>query len=91
MSTIRKFSEFQPPSSKVKHSDLIDKTFVIHDYQVYEGQFGEYALATCEVDGEMMTVLIGSEVLLRQLRDLPAEAFPVEVTIVKTGRYYQFV
>lgn len=91
MTTIHKFSEFQAPSAGIKHSDLVDKTFVIHDYQVYNGKFGEYAIAVCEIDGEMASVLIGSEVLLRQLRDLPAEAFPVEVTIVKTGRYYQFV
>lgn len=91
MSTIHKFSEYQTQPSKIKHSDLVNKTFVIHDYQIYEGQFGEYALATCEIDGEMATVLIGSEVLLRQLRDLPAEAFPIEVTIRKTPTYYQFV
>lgn len=88
--TIHKFSDFNRSVWDLRHADLVGVTFVIYSYTLIDGAFGEYALADCLIDGEKKTVMIGSGVLVEQLKELPQDAFPLEVTIQKPGRYYTF-
>lgn len=71
------------------HSDLIDQTIIITDYQPIRTQYGEALLADCVVDGDPMAVLIGSNVLVDQLSYIKDE-LPVQATIRYIKNYYTF-
>lgn len=74
----------------MRHSDLVDKDFIVLGYKPQTTTFGDALLVDAIVDGNRVAVLLGGSVLIPQLK----EAFsgkPMRAKIRKVGRYYSFV
>ena len=82
------FEEIQPGWDMV-HSDLVGQEIVICSAQPCETQFGSAYICECLVDGEMCNVLMGGQVLCKQLEKL-LNRLPFTATIVHEHRYYEF-
>ena len=91
VTSYKKFAECEAVGKKWEytHADLKDRTVVIMGFKPITTQFGECLLAQCLLEGEEVSVLFGGEVLIRQLKLIENE-LPVEATIRKNGRYYEF-
>ena len=87
----KKFSECEAVGKKWEftHADLKDKKLVILSMTPVTTRYGECLLGKCLIDDKETSVLFGGEVLIRQLKLIENE-LPVEATIRKNGRYYEF-
>ena len=71
------------------HKDLLGQEVVISSYREIVTQYGEALIAETLVNGEIHSVLIGAQVLIKQLRDVK-DLLPIRAKVVKPGRYYEF-
>ena len=74
--------------------EILDKEFVIKDFRIFKGQFGDYAviLMQDENTGEEFTVGTGGIAVLDKLKRLKQmKALPCLGKIVKKKRYYDLI
>lgn len=88
---VKSFSEVRQNQTlwDVTHSDVLDKTIIVIEYEEIETAYGTSLRAKCIVDGELKYVLIGSTVLQKQLVE-NKDYLPFECTITRPANYYSF-
>lgn len=69
------------------HKDHIGKLLIIHSYKTIRTKYGPAALTRIDIEGEERNVLLGSEVLQEQLKELD-QNLPILAMIHKPGRAY---
>jgi hypothetical protein len=70
--------------------EVADKVIVIHRFAPITTQYGDSYLADIDLDGEQTTLLVGADVLKRQLQEM-ADSLPMVAVISKPGKAYVFM
>jgi hypothetical protein len=95
---VKTFSEIVPEKksfnvdAKVAFADLIDKDFVVADYEVFPSKFegcDEFAVILLKSDGQELITTTSSRVILDQLEKMKDE-LPVKVRLEKRKKYFTF-
>jgi hypothetical protein len=69
--------------------EVSESVIIVHRYTDITTQYGPAYLADIDHQGEQKTLLVGGEVLMKQLAEL-ADHLPVVTVIRKPGRSYVF-
>lgn len=69
------------------HKDHIGKLLIIHSFKTIRTKYGPAALTKIDIEGVERRVLLGSEVLQEQLKELE-DNLPILAMIHKPGRAY---
>lgn len=69
------------------HKDHIGKLLIIHSFKTIRTKYGPAALTRIDIEGDERRVLLGSEVLQEQLKELE-DNLPILAMIHKPGRAY---
>lgn len=69
--------------------EIVDQVMILHRYTQISTQYGDAYLVDIDVSGNQATLLIGGQVLMKQLAEL-AEYLPIVTVIRKPGRCYVF-
>lgn len=88
---VRKFEDTEAanPDWDYTHVDLLDKPVVIFSITPTTTQYGEAMIGVTVIGEDVFNVLYGGVVLVKQLEKMSRD-FPVSVTVVKVGTYYEF-
>ena len=90
-SPVKKFGDIynaQTPWAAT-HKQIKDKEVIILKAVKIETGYGMGILADTKVDGNIIKVLFGGKVLIKQLEAVLDE-LPISATVKKNGRYYTF-
>lgn len=71
------------------HKDLLDKIVIVLSATKARTQYGKCFICQCIVDDQQVSVLMGGDVLVKQIKQLRAE-MPFRALLVKPGAYYTF-
>jgi len=95
---VKSFGEIVPEKknfnvdAKVQFSELVDKSFVVLDYEVYPSKFEGcrgFAVILLKSNGDEVITTTSSRVILDQLEKLKDE-LPVKVRLERRNRYFTF-
>jgi len=79
---------------KIKISKILNKTIIIHRYQLNNSKFDnkdtECLTLQIEVDGEKRILFTGSKILKSMIIQVDKKDFPFSATIVKEGESFEF-
>lgn len=94
------FSQFNIKTSskaftgdKIKIANVLDKLITIHDYKIEPSKFagkGDCLHLQICINNEMRVLFTGSVKLMEQIRLVPEDGFPFQVTIKHIHQSYQF-
>lgn len=97
---MKRFSELGIPATnlmvgdKVKISKIINVEIEVLSFKIKESKYkdkGDRCLyLQINYRGEKAVVFTGSSVLIKQIEQVPADAFPFTTTIKKEGEHYEF-
>ena len=92
------FSEIVPEKknfnvdAKVQFAELVDKSFVVLDYEVYPSKFEGcrgFAVILLKSNGDEVVTTTSSRVILDQLEKVKGD-LPIKVRLEKKNRYFTF-
>jgi hypothetical protein len=95
---VKTFSEIVPEKksfnvdAKVSFAELVDKDFVVADYEVFPSKFegcDEFAVILVKSDGQELITTTSSRVIMGQLEKMKDE-LPVKVRLEKRKKYFTF-
>jgi len=95
---VKTFSEIVPEKksfnvdAKVQFAELVDKSFVVLDYEVFPSKFegcDEFAVILVKSNGDQLITTTSSRVILDQLQKMKNE-LPVKVKLERRNRYFTF-
>ena len=96
--SVKTFSEIVPEKksfnvdAKVPFADLVDKSFVVLDYEVFPSKFegcDEFAVILVKSNGGQAITTTSSRVIMDQLEKMKSE-LPVKVRLERRNRYFTF-
>jgi hypothetical protein len=90
---VRRVSDIVPPSPERNFTNvakILDYDVEILDFEIRQGQFGEYAIIDVNIDGEETSVICGGREVLRKLREIRPH-LPLTGRFVKRGRMYDLI
>ena len=96
---MRKFSEFNIvvehssfTGDKIKMSKILNRSIVVHGYKIEDSKqnTGKCLYLQIEMSGVKHVVFTGSTKLQESIRQVPADGFPFETTIVEENEMYLF-
>ncbi len=95
---IKTFGELVPAkkrfgvAQKVPFAELVDKSFVVLDYEVFPSKFegcDKFAVILLDSNGGQSITTTSSRVIMDQLAKVKSE-LPVQVRLEKRGKYFTF-
>jgi hypothetical protein len=95
---VKTFNEIVPEKKsfnvdvKVPFAELVDKDFVVADYEVFPSKFegcDEFAVILVKSDGQEQITTTSSRVIMGQLEKMKDE-LPVKVRLEKRKKYFTF-
>jgi hypothetical protein len=96
--SVKTFSEIVPEKksfnvdAKVPFADLVDKSFVVLDYEVFPSKFegcDEFAVILLKSNGDQAITTTSSRVIMDQLEKMKSE-LPVKVRLERRKKYFTF-
>ena len=98
---MKKFSDFGvsvdlPMSGeKIKISKILNCEIIVNDYKLNESKYSKNTSGQCLtlqiiIEGVKRIVFTGSDVLIRQVKQINKDDFPFMCTIVQEGDHYEF-
>jgi len=95
---VKAFAEIVPAKknfnvdAKVQFAELVDKSFVVLDYEVFPSKFEGcrgFAVILLKLNGDEVITTTSSRVILDQLEKMRDE-LPVKVRLERRNRYFTF-
>jgi len=96
--SMKSFAEIVPEKknfnvdAKVQFAELVGKSFVVLDYEVYPSKFegcDKFAVILLKSNGNEVITTTSSRVILDQLEKMRSE-LPVKVRLERRNRYFAF-
>jgi len=96
--SVKTFSEIVPEKksfnvdTKVPFAELVDKSFVVLDYEVFPSKFegcDEFAVILVKSNGDQAITTTSSRVIMDQLEKMKSE-LPVKVRLERRKKYFTF-
>ena len=95
---VKSFKEIVPEKKsfdvdeKVPFAQLVDKSFVVLDYEVFPSKFegcDEFAVILLKSNGDKLITTTSSRVIMDQLEKMK-DKMPVKVTLQRRNKYFTF-
>lgn len=89
--TAPKVNEIVTSGKRWEHTqkEVVDKVMILHRYTAITTHYGDAYIVDIDIEGEQKTLLVGGQVLMKQLVEL-TDYLPVISVIRKPGRCYVF-